>query len=789
VNRFKQLLPYPLLLLLALAIWLALWTNGALAGLEQEAMRWRYQVRGEKPSEAPIVYVDLDALAVAKIGDKPWDYLNFAQVIHALLGPGEAKTVGVDIIFSQVGGGSLIDLAKAREGRWRLGQVVEAFEERLVLAAAYSGTSSSLSTLPLRRHGFVDPREVPFPEAPAFPVIKFGVGRLGLANVDEVLSAGSIPEAVLGVVDTEGEDYSRQLAYGMVAHFTGLMDDPRLVEETGEFKVVDSSGFSSAAVPAGSRHRLFGFGLEVFLAAHGLDASDVEWRHDELVLRKEGAEFRRIPLVDGQSIRVNWFEGWASTATPHFSMAEVLDQANELGRAAREGDAARVAELEEWFGQFRDKVVFLGPVDATLKDLAPTPFDRAPVPKVGLHANLYRTIEAEAYLRTAGFRPALATVVGLTILVAGLGLWSGRGRRVTRIGAFVVVLGYVAAVFYLFESANFVLPLIAPVGASLNGALFVLLFKLGAEEWQRRRIKTLFGAYVSPELVDEMVEQHRDPELGGTEAEITALFSDVEGFSALSEKLSPSELIRLMNEYLSAMTDAQQAEGGTLDKYIGDAIVTMFGMPLPIPDHAARACASALRMQERHAQLRRQWAEAGNWPAEVVNMRTRIGLNTGRAVIGNMGSRVRFNYTMMGDTVNLAARCESGAKTYGVYVMVTEATLGQALRSMPDLFYRKLDRIVVKGRTQPVEIFELWDKSIPKQSALKCREHYHAGLEFYFAGDWAAAAERFRAALPFEPGRGYAPTTPSAILLERCEEFSKTGAPPNWDGVYRMRTK
>ncbi|MFP4069292.1 MAG: CHASE2 domain-containing protein [Opitutales bacterium] len=789
MNRFKQFLPYPALLLLAVGTWVGLWGTGALSGLEQEAMRWRYVIRGEMDSEAPIVYVDLDALSIAKIGDKPWDYLNFAQVLQGLLGPGGARAVGVDIIFSNIGGGALIDVDKARKGRMRLGQVVEAYEDRIVLAAAYTGTTGGFSGLPLKRKGFDDPAEVPFPEAPTFPVIRFDSGRLGLANVDEDLSEGAVPQVVLGVVDTEGADFSRHLIDGQLRHFTGLLEEPRVLEEAGKLKLVDADGFPTASVPKESRHRLLSLGLAVFLAAHGLDAEAVEWEEEALRIFRDGELFREVPLEGGQSIRVNWFEGWRSARTPHLSMAEVLDQANALGRAAREGNAARVGELEEWFERFKDKVVFLGPVDATLKDLAPTPFDRVPVPKVGVHANLYRTVQEEAYLVRASDTQVVLAVGLLATVVAGLALWSGAGARFTRIGAFGLLLLYVGAVFYVFGRAGFVLPLIAPVGASLSAALWVVLFKLGSEEWQRRRIKALFGAYVSPELVEEMVESQRDPELGGTEAEITALFSDVEGFSALSEQLAPNELVTLMNEYLSAMTDAQQAEGGTLDKYIGDAIVTMFGMPLPIPDHAARACQSALRMQERHAELRARWAQAEGWPKQVLRMRTRIGINTGRAVIGNMGSRVRFNYTMMGDSVNLAARCESGAKSYGVYTMVTDATICEALKTLPDLFYRKLDRIVVKGRSQPVEVFELWDASVAQADARACRELYHAGLECYFAGDFDAAAAKFREALPHEPARRYAPTTPSTVLLARCEEFLANGAPERWDGAYRMRTK
>jgi adenylate cyclase len=299
----------------------------------------------------------------------------------------------------------------------------------------------------------------------------------------------------------------------------------------------------------------------------------------------------------------------------------------------------------------------------------------------------------------------------------------------------------------------------------------------------------LFGAYVSPKLVDEIVESNQDPKLGGAEAEITALFSDVEGFSTLSEELSPDQLVSLMNEYLGAMTEVFQSQAGTLDKYVGDAIVTMFGMPLPVKDHALRACMSALEMQERHAVLRAKWAQSGKWPESVLNMRTRIGLNTGDAVIGNMGSEMRFNYTMMGDSVNLAARCESGGKIYGVYTMVTETTLQAAMAYGAELDYRKLDCVVVKGRHQSVELYELWDSSIDHEATTACKVAYEAALAHYFEGDWAVAIEAFEASEILEPSIAFAPTTPSTVLAARCRQFISEGDPENWDGAFTLTSK
>jgi len=791
MSCLKPIFSYSALVGSSILLWVNLSLSGLLDGFMEETLRWRYLYRGELPSAAPIVFVDVDPSAVAKIGDRPWDRLNFALAIEALLGPGQANAVAVDIIFSPLGTGSLLDVERARRGNLRFGKVVERYQDRLVLAAAYTGTAEDVSRLPMRRYEeFVRPEQVPFPEAPSFPIIKSADARLGLANVDEPLNRGQIPSIVVGVIDSEGEGFGRHLIMGQLRHFYDFLNQPRLITEEDSLRLIDADGFQPDPVPRQSRHRFFNIGFEVFLAAHGLSAADVEWSGDALIIRRGGEIFRQVPLVDGQSLMVNWVQDWdISDRDVHVSMAEVLEKADALGAAAASGSSEEIAALKRWFELFRGKVIFIGGVDATLKDLAPTPFTRVPQPKVGLHANVYRMLDGEYYIQPLDTFESSLLTAALAVSVAGLIIWSGRWRLFTRFGALCLALGYLGVAFFAFSAEGLILPIVAPMGSCLTAALAVVIFKLGTEERQRRRIKTLFGSYVSPSLVEEMVESQRDPELGGAEVTITALFSDVEGFSALSEELSPSELVALMNEYLGAMTETFHKERGTLDKYIGDAIVTMFGMPYPVEDHAARACRSAMRMQERHAELREQWAREGKWPERVLKMRTRIGINTGEAVIGNMGSHMRFNYTMMGDSVNLAARCESGAKSYGVYTMMTADTLRAAERSGEKLSCRKLDRIIVKGKSRPVEIYELWDGTIDPVRANKCRQFYEEALEQYFAGEWSAALSGFESCRDWEPARAYAPTTPSDQMAARCRKFLQNGAPENWDGVYRMQSK
>lgn len=770
--------------------------SGILDAIEQETLRWRYVARGEVSSNTPVVYVDLDAETVSYMGARPWDRREFGILLDALLGAGGAKVASVDVILSKFGAGALLDLERARAGDAFLGRVVETYSDRIVLAAAYTGVKHSatdeFAKLPLKRQKInhteatYDPETNPFPEAPTFPIIQFDTGRLGLANVDEALSGGAVPYFVPAFVELSSPRYSFHLMDGARRHKMHFMNEPDIVVDDDQVLLTDKDGWTTLTLPKQHEMTLFSLGLETFLAAHGLDDDDVEIRAGKLIIYCGEDVFRTIPLVEEQSIEVNWMKGWDnSPGHDRYSMQAVIRQAHALGAAASEGDEARVAELENWFRRFKDKVVFVGPVDPQLKDIAPTPFNREPVPKVVLHANLYRTIDAGAYVARVGPVSSGFIVCLLTVTVALLAVGGG----MLRVLSLALLVGYAAAAFIVFAQWHCILPLVAPIGSTLTAALSVVLLKLGSEEWQRRRIKALFGAYVSPKLVDEMIESKQDPKLGGAEAEITALFSDVEGFSALSEELSPDRLVSLMNEYLGAMTEVFQAQSGTLDKYIGDAIVTMFGMPVPVTDHAARACRSAIEMQERHAALRAKWAQSGEWPQSVRDMRTRIGLNTGTAVIGNMGSEMRFNYTMMGDAVNLAARCESGAKTYGVYIMVTEHTLLAALGDGAALNYRKLDRIMVKGRSQPVEIYELWDASLSAGSAAACKAEYEAALELYFKGDWSAAFEAFQKAERHEPSKAFAATTPSAVLAARCRRFVVEGGPADWDGAFRMQTK
>jgi adenylate cyclase len=441
----------------------------------------------------------------------------------------------------------------------------------------------------------------------------------------------------------------------------------------------------------------------------------------------------------------------------------------------------------------RGKIALIGLFATGNADAGPTPLSPfSPLPLV--HANLVDNVLGDDFAREADPR----WVWGLALVVGwlGVGLTAGRSVNLLVAGTVLAAGTYVAAAFGAWIAASLWLPLVGPLTGFGLLQFLLIARRIVEEQRAKQAIQGMFGAYVSPQVVDRLVSAGTPPQLGGHEETVTAYFSDIQGFSGFSEQLPAPRLVELMNEYLTACTDIVQAEGGTLDKYIGDAVVAMFGAPVPMPDHAYRACVSALRVQHRLGELRAKWrAEGDRWPPVVARMRSRIGLNSGRVVVGNMGSRTRFNYTMMGDDVNLAARMESGAKSWGTYLMCTEATRLACVEHGGDrVVFRPLGRIVVKGRTQAVPIHEVVGlrESITAETR-ECLAAFADGLDRFLARDWAGAEASFQrsAALePLRPGRdeGVA-DSPSTVFLAMAGRYAATPPPDDWNGVHLMHEK
>ena len=464
-------------------------------------------------------------------------------------------------------------------------------------------------------------------------------------------------------------------------------------------------------------------------------------------------------------------------------------------RAEREKVLKEIELFDAFFAKFENAIVFIGPEEKTFQDLAPTPFDIADMPKVGVHGNLVKTLTSGLYLkRLPTWVDHLATI-GFCVVLAFIAVYQGPKSSWVQGGGLLAQAGCVVIACLVFAETHIVWPVVTPNLAGLSTSFFGVVVMVVIEQKAKGKLKGMFGSYVSSDLVEQMVESGEEPSLGGEETQITAFFSDVQAFSSFSELLSPTGLVDLMNEYLTAMTNILQDERGTLDKYIGDAIVAMYGAPIPMDDHAYQSVRTAILMQQKQIELREKWKSEGDkWPDIVARMQTRIGCNTGTATVGNMGALDRFNYTMMGDMVNLAARCESGAKAYGAYIMITEETKVAAETTRDDIAYRYLDKIVVKGRTQPVAMYEptgfMAELTQETQDCLDC---FRQGIDRYLVQDWDGALKLFEKAKEMEPNKpGVTPgvvDNPSMILIDRCQVMKDNPPGDDWDGVYVMTTK
>lgn len=369
---------------------------------------------------------------------------------------------------------------------------------------------------------------------------------------------------------------------------------------------------------------------------------------------------------------------------------------------------------------------------------------------------------------------------GRVLLSAALLLLAGpvfaRLSPLSGLGILLVAVACLGSLsLYLFWQHHWVLP---PVLLSLGltacyGGNALCHYLLAARE--KRWLRQAFSRYVSSSLVEMITAQPERLRLGGDKVEVTVMFADLAGFTTISEGLSPEKLIHLLNEYFTAMTEIILAHQGTVDKYIGDAIMAFWGAPLPVVKPATLACQAALAMHRELEFLQRRFQQHGLPPVEA-----RIGLHTGPAIVGNVGSKERFNYTVMGDTVNLASRLEGVNKIYGTHILLSDSTFNQV---QDEFLCRELDSVRVKGRQQPVAIYELLgDKTVRAQYPWLAP--FAAGLAAYRQGQWNKAAARFQEVLTQHPG-----DPPTLCFLQRLATYQQQPPPPDWQGVYSLETK
>ncbi len=478
---------------------------------------------------------------------------------------------------------------------------------------------------------------------------------------------------------------------------------------------------------------------------------------------------RTIPVDRSGVVRINYFgpPSIPNSPTATFRALSFVDVLQ--GRA----------DPETW----RDGIVFVGMLNATgFADDYWTPVSvSGKMAGVEIHANVAATLFSTQFLNGASGATQLGIVAGLA-LVIGL-LAANASVLVAAVGSLVVLGLYVAATLAGLDQVGLQLPLANPVLGGSLAFIAVTAYRVVVEQRQARALQGALASVIPPSVAHEIA---RDPDrvrMGGERRTITVLFTDLKGFTTFSEAVDPVLLSRVITEYLDAMTEVVFRYGGTVDKFIGDAVMAFWNAPLDDPDHAVHACQAALDMQAALRRLGDRW-EAEGLPRQ----RMRIGIHTGPASVGNMGTSQRFAYTALGDTVNLGARLEPLNNEYGTWVCVSQATL-DAAGGRDQFLVRFLDLVAVKGKTEPVPVYELIGRA--DDVALRQRYEpvlnpYHQAMLLYQGHRFAEAAELFQTAVR---ATGDDVDPPSAVYLERCEALAQEPPPSEWDGVYVMQHK
>jgi adenylate cyclase len=424
---------------------------------------------------------------------------------------------------------------------------------------------------------------------------------------------------------------------------------------------------------------------------------------------------------------------------------------------------------------FKNRSVLVGATAVGLYDLRSTPLE-ANYPGPELHLTALANLLDQSFLKTwsreAALMPWFILLLGVLLTVA----WA----YVDSIVSFAILLG-VAAVsagldLWLFLGKKIMVHTFMPYVVLLACFFAIQLFKYFTEEKKKRELKSTFSKYVSPAVVDELLKDAENLKLGGRKEHMTVFFSDVRGFTTISEKLAPEELSRVLNLYLTPMTELIFKNNGTLDKYIGDAIMAFFGAPIKHPNHAKEACRCALQNLEKLKELQKEFEAQG-----LPHIDIGIGINTGPMSVGNMGSNIVQNYTVMGDSVNLAARLEGINKEYGTRIIISQFThkeIGNTFVS------REVDRVKVKGKLEPVRIFELVCEGEPTDQVAKLMKLFGEGYDLYHQKRFNDALAIFKSALEVSQNDPV-----SELYVERCEDYITNAPPEDWDGVCVMKTK
>lgn len=708
-----------------------------IAALDSRGVDSMFRLRGQQPTRDAVVIVDIDEKSLQSLGQWPWPRDVVARLVEQIDKAG-AKVVGFDVVFAEPDRTSphhaLTYLAKRAphlipdEGLISAKNNPE-FNNDLLLGDALAGTSSVLGYVFLTRNdGLKQPGEVPFPsvnlrtapEGIAFDALRIPSVYRALLNVPSVSQASS--EGFLNVFpDASGKVHKVPLFLQMDGiPYPSLALEMLRVAEHEEGSVIQVSQLDKDG-----RRGLLGINI--------------------------GERF--IPTDDFGQLTVNYRGPFATF--PYVPAIDVLN-------------GERLKELQ-------GRYVLVGTTAAGLHDLRATPFSTI-FPGVEIHATIIDNvlsgdIMTHDLMAERGMTFILIIIGGIilsALLAYGSPLLGG-------LSGVVFLAASLAGNYLFFFKNDQIIGLTYPLLVILTIFPVVTIFNYFFVGREKRFIDQAFSHYISPQVVQQLKRNPGQLVLSGEEKELTILFSDIRGFTTLSEQMTALQLGRFMNTYLTAMGREILARHGTVDKFIGDAIMAVWGAPLNNLNHATDSVRAALAMQNILKSLRTDWEKEGLPPIEIS-----IGINTGVVSVGNFGSEERFDYTVIGDEVNLASRLEGVAKLYDVPVVISETTraaIGERF------FCRKLDHIRVKGKSRPIVIYEPLVEGDPAPGLRAEVQAFETALGAYCAKDFVTAEGQFETLVRQHPQPLY------RVYLERISALLLAGCPDDWDGVTTMTTK
>ena len=717
--------------------------------MELKTLDLRMASRGPLVPGNETAIAAIDEKSISELGRWPWPRSTIARLVD-LLKKGGAKAIGFDIVFSEPDDRADLKTIDALTAEMKKSGVTDSNVLNLLQRQRASAGEDGILAASIQKAGNIT--------LGYFFHFSQQENEKELAHITQYRTedhaariVNSRYSAVNSLSGTSNDGYLPRA----FAPETNISILAAAAQNSGFFNTLpDSDGSNRWAPLVVALGENYYSSLAVSMVCSYLDFPVLSLNLESYGANSIGIGEKTIPTNESGQLLINYLG--PPRTFPHYSVADILS-----GTIPPD--------------TFRDKIVLVGATAVGIYDLRVTPFSST-FPGVEIHATVIDNILHENFLTHSSFIRMID--VGAIILFGLImGLLVSRLRPISGMAsALLIIAVFIAMNFLAFFRFNVWLNLVYPLTTMMMIYLGITIYHYFKEEQEKKKIRSAFQYYLTSSVINEMLKNPGKLKLGGDRRNLTVLFSDIRGFTTISEKMTPEELIMLLNEYLTAMTNQVFYYDGLLDKYMGDAIMAVFGAPLDQPDHARRACLTALAMMRELRRLQNKW-EAEGRPVFDIG----IGINSGEMVVGNMGSAMRFDYTVMGDMVNLGSRLEGANKEYGTNIIISEFTYNHVKDT---ICCREIDSVRVKGKTRPVRIFELLGEKKDEPGYQNLIKVFATGLTLYRDGKWDDAIAAFQDACKIKHD-DFVSTT----YIERCKTLKQHPPAHPWNGVFVMTKK